>query len=44
MGSTFEEFEKMEKIEAEIPVFYPIIGMSKKEVDKKISFLFSNGH
>ncbi len=43
LGFTFEEFEKMEKVDAEIPIFYPLIGMSKEEVDKKITFLFDDG-
>jgi len=43
LSYTFEEFEKMEKIEADIPIFYPLIGMSKEEVDKKINFLFGDG-
>jgi thiamine biosynthesis protein ThiI len=43
LSYTFEEFEKMEKIEAEIPIFYPLIGMSKDEIDKKINFLFGDG-
>ncbi len=43
LGYTFEEFEKKGKINADIPIFFPLIGMSKDEIDKKISFLFGNG-
>ncbi len=43
LGYTFEEFEKKGKIMADIPIFYPLIGMSKKELNKKITFLFDDG-
>ncbi len=43
LGQTFEEFEKEPKIQADIPLFYPLIGMSKKEIDRGVIFLFSGG-
>lgn len=43
LGYTFEEYKNMEKINAEIPIFYPLIGMPKEEMDKKIIFLFDDG-
>lgn len=43
LGHTFEEFEKEPKIEADIPVFYPLIGMSDKEIHRGIISLFGDG-
>lgn len=43
LGHTYEEFENESKIEADIPVFYPLIGMSNKEIEKGITFLFGDG-
>ena len=43
LGQTYKEFEKEPKIEADIPVFYPLIGMSDKEIDRGVIFLFSGG-
>ncbi|UCG69332.1 MAG: hypothetical protein JSV09_16395 [Thermoplasmata archaeon] len=43
LGDTFEEFEKNKKIRTEIPIFYPLIGFSKDELDEKITFLFDDG-
>ena len=41
-GYSFLEFEKENKIEAEIPIFYPLIGMNSKEIEGKITFLFGD--
>jgi len=43
VGYTLNEFEKEPRFEAEIPVFYPLIGMSKKEIEEGITFLFGDG-
>jgi thiamine biosynthesis protein ThiI len=43
LGYTLEEYENKPKIESDIPVFYPLIGLSEEEVDKKITLLFSDG-
>ncbi|UCE36214.1 MAG: hypothetical protein JSW00_11795 [Thermoplasmata archaeon] len=43
LGYTFEEFENMEKIEAEIPIFYPLIGLSTQEIEKQVTSLFGDG-
>jgi thiamine biosynthesis protein ThiI len=42
LGDTFEEFQKREDIKAEIPVFYPLIGMSDNDIEKSITFLFGD--
>ena len=39
----FQEFQKKEDIKAVIPVFYPLIGMGDKEIEKGITFLFGDG-
>lgn len=41
-GHSFLEFEKEDKILAEIPVFYPLIGMNTEEIEGKITFLFGD--
>lgn len=41
-GYSFLEFEKEEKIEAEIPIFYPLVGMDSNEIKGKITFLFGD--
>lgn len=43
LGYTFEEFKKSPEIKADIPIFYPLIGMDQKEIEKGITFLFSDG-
>ncbi len=43
LGDTFEEFQKMGDIEAAIPVFYPLIGLSEEEIEKCVTFLFGDG-
>jgi adenylyl- and sulfurtransferase ThiI len=43
LGYTLEEYEIKKKLKTEIPIFYPLIGMSKDEVDEKITFLFDDG-
>jgi thiamine biosynthesis protein ThiI len=41
-GYSFLEFEKENKLEGEIPIFYPLIGMNTKEIEAKITFLFGD--
>jgi thiamine biosynthesis protein ThiI len=43
LGRTFAEFEKESKIQADIPVFYPLIGMSDNEIERGIISLFGDG-
>jgi len=43
LGQTYKEFEKEPKIQADIPVFYPLIGMSDKEIHSGIISLFGDG-
>ncbi len=40
LGYTFSELLKETK--AELPIFYPLIGMDKKEIDAKITSLFGD--
>jgi thiamine biosynthesis protein ThiI len=41
-GYSFFEFKKENKIEAEIPIFYPLIGMGAKEIQGKLISLFGD--
>jgi thiamine biosynthesis protein ThiI len=43
LGYTADEFENEPRIEAEIPVFYPLIGMSHEDIERGVTFLFSDG-
>lgn len=43
LGYIFEEFENNTRIESDIPVFYPLIGLSGEQINKKITFLFGDG-
>ena len=43
LGDTLLEFEKRAEISAEIPVFYPLIGMDKEMIEKGITFLSGDG-
>ena len=43
LGYTFEEFQKKDKIKAQIPIFYPLIGLSDSEINRKITSLFFGG-
>jgi thiamine biosynthesis protein ThiI len=43
LGYNFQEFEKVPKIEADIPIFYPLIGMEDSEIERKITSLFGDG-
>jgi thiamine biosynthesis protein ThiI len=43
LGYDFQEFEKTSKIEADIPIFYPLIGMEKSEIQRKVTFLVGDG-
>lgn len=40
VGWTLEEFDSREKIRAGVPVFYPLIGMTKEEIDERMAGLF----
>ncbi len=42
LGYSSEEFEGNDNVSAEIPVFYPLIGMSDKEIAQRITFLFDD--
>jgi thiamine biosynthesis protein ThiI len=41
-GHSFLEFEKKDKLQIEIPVFYPLIGMNNEEVQEKLTSLFGD--
>jgi thiamine biosynthesis protein ThiI len=43
LGYDFHEFEKSPKIEADIPIFYPLIGMEDSEIQRKVTFLVGDG-
>ncbi|UCF07255.1 MAG: hypothetical protein JSW28_06270, partial [Thermoplasmata archaeon] len=42
LGHSYKEFESAPKIQADIPIFYPLIGMSKEEIERKITSLFGD--
>jgi thiamine biosynthesis protein ThiI len=39
-GTTFNEFEKGNRLEIEIPLFYPLMGMKDDEIQRNLTFLF----
>lgn len=43
LGYNFEEFEKSPKIEADIPIFYPSIGLEDSEIQRNITSLVGDG-
>ncbi len=43
IGYDFHEFEKAPTLEAEIPIFYPLIGMKDSEIQRNIIFLVYDG-
>ncbi|MEM4263078.1 MAG: THUMP domain-containing protein, partial [Thermoplasmata archaeon] len=40
-GWSLEEFESREKMQAGVPVFYPLIGMTEEEINERMARLFS---
>jgi thiamine biosynthesis protein ThiI len=40
LGWTLEEFESREKLLPGVPVFYPLIGMTKEEIEGRMASLF----
>lgn len=43
IGYSFNEFESNPRIESDIPVFYPLIGLSDEVLNNKITYLFGDG-
>ena len=43
LGYDFQEFEMAPKIEADIPIFYPLIGLEDSEIQRNITFLAYDG-
>jgi thiamine biosynthesis protein ThiI len=42
LGRTYEEFSNNPIIKADIPVFYPLIGLSDEEIEGKLTSLFGD--
>jgi thiamine biosynthesis protein ThiI len=40
LGYTFQDYLKKDNITSELPIFYPLIGMDDKEIEKKLTSLF----
>jgi thiamine biosynthesis protein ThiI len=43
LGYVYKEFEKLPKVEADIPIFYPLIGMDEPEIQRNITSLVGDG-